>query len=577
MVAAVALVDQAAAVPPEVVAPLAEEETGMVKRAALILAMVALLASDAWALARHAVTATAKNSGSSNLVVLGSGALRVLSPGATASAAGSGATVTVYSSSTIQVGDTVKVNGFSAEVLTVPGATSFTIDTDLSWAKGDRFLRTSSPITIYRDAGGSESITQPASVDSNGRLTFFYDASATPTFDLEVQASSGLRMVDHSITNPGEGTSAGGWTDNGATVTLSTGTDSVGIGGAPSATKLELVGSDTNLATATTPTCVLRVEGDTNTTDFCWFLDENGDITLFSYDDSRGVTRVYDGTFNHVAFGDLANVDTTNPGTVIVRNRLATHRGLVLSGASSQSANMLEIRDSTEAVKISCTVAGACTLVDTLAAGNDVTATDDVTAGDDVIATDDLRGADLVVTGTTAGFRGLTYTMPSAHATNGYLKNDGTGVLTWSTISSLCAPISVKLPVTTLGTETEFFSLNSHGQFPITAAIETGPTVAQMDATESNVASWRAPTAFTLSNYRVATAGAYGSGQVIFTVMVNGSATGLACTMNSGTTSCTDADTAAVTAGQSISIRGVATSAAVGTVVWISASFCMGV
>lgn len=90
--------------------------------------------------------------------------------------------------------------------------------------------------------------------------------------------------------------------------------------------------------------------------------------------------------------------------------------------------------------------------------------------------------------------------------------------------------------------------------------------LASMGDTESKQ-SFAFPVAGTLKNLRVKTSNNPGSGQsYAFTVMVNGASTGITCNYSGGGTTCSDlTHTAAITEGQTISLKAVASGFAAAT------------
>ncbi len=145
-----------------------------------------------------------KKAGSTLLEVMPSGSVFVYQLGADVSVSGIGTTVSVWDSSSIQVGDTVEIDGQTATVLTVPSATSFTIDTSVTFDKYDRVLRTSAQVNIYSDSILTTLITQPAVANSSGRVLFWYNSAQYSAFDIKV-VSGGATTVYADVSSTGGG------------------------------------------------------------------------------------------------------------------------------------------------------------------------------------------------------------------------------------------------------------------------------------------------------------------------------------------------------------------------------------
>lgn len=126
---------------------------------------------------------TKKQSGSVRLVVLPSASVSAYEVGATASDDGSGTTVEVFGLGTIEVGDIVSVNGSATLIGTVQSVASDGLsfvhnNSNLSWARLDRFVNTSKVAVLTEDAEGTSEIAQPVEAEEDGRLTVYVSSSA---------------------------------------------------------------------------------------------------------------------------------------------------------------------------------------------------------------------------------------------------------------------------------------------------------------------------------------------------------------------------------------------------------------
>jgi hypothetical protein len=308
-----------------------------------------LSSGNTWGLSRYSETLIAKKAGSTNAVVLAGGSVYVYTPGGTATGAEtSGTTITMYDCSNFSFGDTIEVGstGAVATVTSNPAcpASSITVNTSLSWVAGDRILNTTTEATIYADEGGTTAITQPATADTSGRVTFFVDTSTTSEFDLVATASGGLRLVDYAVTLIGVGSSAGGWTDDGTTVRLTTSTDSVGIGTASTDGQLHLEVTDDQAFDVANPTAFQTIEGTTYGSKFQWYVADDG--AIYKRDDIAGVivSMIGDAGTGYHWFGDIENMSFVNTGVVKARSP-GDKPGLVLEASATQTTPLLEIRD----------------------------------------------------------------------------------------------------------------------------------------------------------------------------------------------------------------------------------------
>lgn len=126
-----------------------------------------------------------KSSGALTLEAIAGASVNVYNPGATASVAGSATdSHTVYSTADLQVGDTVEINGATSTISTIPTSTTFTTAATLTYAVGDRFLRTSSAVDVFAGIVGGSALTQPLTAGDDGRLTAY--VSAARRVDLKV-------------------------------------------------------------------------------------------------------------------------------------------------------------------------------------------------------------------------------------------------------------------------------------------------------------------------------------------------------------------------------------------------------
>lgn len=133
-----------------------------------------------------------RKAGSRIAEILPAASVYAYTPGCTASAAGSGMTVTVYACSNIIATDTIEIAGQTATVTSVDSPTSIVLDADLVWAKGDRMLNTTTEAALYEDPAGAVAITQPATTGSDGRIIFYVDPAVNPTFDVKGVLASQL-------------------------------------------------------------------------------------------------------------------------------------------------------------------------------------------------------------------------------------------------------------------------------------------------------------------------------------------------------------------------------------------------
>jgi len=145
-----------------------------------------LLAPAAWALEKFEKTVSTKSSTSDVLEVLIGASINVYEPGSTISSldAGSGTTFRVLSTTNLAVSDTVETGGFSATILTIPDATTITVDSSFTRSEGDRLLRTSSLVALFEEDGVT-SITQPAIADGNGNVRFYWNEVTSPIIDIK--------------------------------------------------------------------------------------------------------------------------------------------------------------------------------------------------------------------------------------------------------------------------------------------------------------------------------------------------------------------------------------------------------
>jgi hypothetical protein len=369
------------------------------------------LSGPSWSISRYSETLIAKKAGSTNAVVLAGGSVYVYTPGGTATGAEtSGTTITMYAGecANFSATDTVEV-GSTGSIATVAstaacaGSDQIEVNTSLSWVAGDRILNTTTEATIYADQGGSTAITQPATADSSGRVTFFVDTTTTSEFDLVASASGGLRLVDYAVVLIGVGSSAGGWTDGGTTVYPTTSTDSVAIGLSTADGKLHTLGEDDQAAAVADPVYTKTVEGDTYNQIFGWYFAT--DSSYYGYDDTGDVviSMMGDGGTGYHWYGDVENMSANN-GVLRARPFQVGVAAMDIEGMTGQTANLLNVRLSTGALKFSIDKDGDLAAAGLTSTSTAFTATEPANFQDtmDVDGTLNVDGASTLVGDVTA-------------------------------------------------------------------------------------------------------------------------------------------------------------------------------
>jgi len=163
--------------------------------------------------------------------------------------------------------------------------------------------------------------------------------------------------------------------------------------------------------------------------------------------------------------------------------------------------------------------------------------------------------SDLAV-GTVAAARG------GAGAVNGIMKADGSG-----NVSAASAGTDYLTPsgngASLTNTSRQMLGGNTTGNLPSNA---TQYFLQTQSATE-NLIYWTAPRSGTFRNLYINVTNSPGAGQsYVFTLRVNGADTSVTCTISDSATSCNDTThTAAITAGQTYSIKSVSSATATGT------------
>lgn len=524
----------------------------MKKLLALIVAALFCASAGAVSTVRYSETLLAKESNSTRAVLLRGASVYVYEVGGTVSLTASATTtITLYDSSHFSTSDTIEISssGLTATVTGVPTGTTITINTPLSVTAGDRVLNTTTAVTIYRDEGGTTTITQPATSDSAGRIVFFVDATSSNVFDLKAVSTDGKRFIDYDVPLGGGGGGGGGWTDTGSIVRLSTLTDSVGIGTATPTGALEIE-QDVSGATNPTafggspanPTSLLRLKADIGTDEtYSWWADENGELYLRLIGNGNDIEAIRNGGFGERHFGDIENMDSSTFGQLNIRPGLNTRRGLVVSGATSQSANLLELRDSTEAVKASVSPAGNGLFVGTLSVTGAATFSSTLASGAQTVtgavtASSTVQGSGLRATGSDLRLNGLTYVTPSSHGSGTrYLSNNGSGTLSWAlALQAVCLmPVSFPITIPSSGSPDYWLPLGKDGDCDDEGGITPCEALAFSER-------WYAPAAGSMAYLRAVTSAAAGATQPSFTIYKNGVAQSLTCQITTGNTSCSD-------------------------------------
>lgn len=506
--------------------------------------------------AKYDTTLSTKASGSKNLVALGSATVNVYKPGATASAAATSpsTTVNVYnmgSPTSIQVGDTVEVNGFTATVLTVPSATQFTISTSLTWAKGDRFLRTSQAVTLYNDPGAVETLAQPVTASTVGRVIFFVDTITNPSFDLKAVSSDGLRYVEYGILLLEGGTGTTAWTDDGTVIRVTTATDDVRIGSAAADGRVTETCPDTQLITAANPTSCYRMKGDTNSTDWAWWV--TSDKTMVLSDGLENTLVAYDtGTSNHMLVGDVDAIALPNKASLQVRPQLATERAITATCHATQSVPCFDVVNSADVNQFSVTAAGVVTAAGAISSSSTISGT--AISGTTGTFSSTLQGTALVVPGTTT-INTQAYTWPASQTANTFLKTNGSGTLSWADPNAnVCNAIASKY-VTATNATCGTSSTHRARVFGSDLTFTVGCASDETTVFDRLPAAMVAKKLFVTSPTQAATV----SGCQIV-VQKNGSDGALTCTIASAGNGCSDtSNTMTYAAGDTVSMKLVRT------------------